>query len=543
MDVVFMVSYVYIIGGIGFFLLGMNLITDGLKAIAGNTLRKWLNRFTGGRFSAISTGAVITLLVQSSTATTLMTIGFVSAGMLTLLQAVGVIFGANLGTTSTGWIVSFIGLKFSISQFALPLIGIGMILNQFSRGKTAQTGTVLTGFGLLFVGIQFLQDGMSDVSATINLAKYSGDSIISMIILVFIGIFMTIVMQSSSAAVATTITVLASGVISLEQAALLVIGQNIGTTATAALAAIGASTPAKRTTLSHILFNVSTGLLILILFPLFMMGMRWFSSLMDWDDPAIILALFHTVFSLFGIIIFVPFMKQFVRFIAWLLPEKKSPITQYLDHNVVKIPSIAIETSMRSIKKATKLSLIEIIGKLTVFTQPDFSAQKIERYDEALREIQEELESIHEFVENIQENTPETSSQYIAVLHALDHLERMNHLALQASTRIDGSLQNHSKKAYPIILELMEQMQQCIDAIDESNLKDYLPAIEQFSQELAAFRKQQRANVFDVTAKGEIPVPHAFHYVQMILFVDGLAYHIWRLVHHLTTEEQLKKED
>src|SRR5690606_10329133 len=143
------------LGGIGFFLLGMSLMADGLKAIAGDALKKWLSRFTGGTASSILTGSVITLLVQSSTATTLMTIGFVSAGMLTLLQATGVIFGANLGTTSTGWMVALIGLKFSISQIALPIIGVGVLLKQFSKGRLAHTGMVLAGFGLLFIGIQF----------------------------------------------------------------------------------------------------------------------------------------------------------------------------------------------------------------------------------------------------------------------------------------------------------------------------------------------------------------------------------------------------
>lgn len=529
-----MVTFVSVIGGIGFFLLGMNLITDGLKAIAGDTLRKWLNRFTGGTFSSISTGTVITLLVQSSTATTLMTIGFVSAGMLTLLQAVGVIFGANLGTTSTGWIVSFIGLKFSISQFALPLLGLGMMLKQFSKGKLAHTGIVLAGFGLLFIGIQFLQDGMAGLSEQIDLSRFAGDSLLNLIILVFVGILMTIIMQSSSAAVATTITVLASGVINLEQAIVLVIGQNIGTTATAAIAAIGASIPAKRTAISHILFNVCTGLIAFLIYPFILKGLTWISGQMGWDDPAILLAMFHTAFSLLGIIVFAPIIKHFVRFVIWCLPEKKSPITQFLDDSLIEIPSVAVEAAMRALKKATLLTMNAMNKKLTAYAQSGSSEQTMAALDQELQTMQEELKTLRSFVAAIQANSSETSTQYISLLHALDHTERMNRLMVHSMQ--DIQIMNRSNEVYPIVSQLQEHLRNTIQSIEQANLEQVLPTLQDFSQELAAFRKQERANMFHVTAKGEVNMNDAFRYVQLILFIDGLAYHLWRTIHHLAVE-------
>lgn len=450
-----MFSIIAVIGGIGFFLLGMNLITDGLKSIAGDTLRVWLNRFTGGPISAIATGTIITLLVQSSTATTLMTIGFVSAGMLSFLQSVGVIFGANLGTTSIGWIVSFFGLKFSMSEFALPLIGIGMLLKQFSKGKFAHTGVVFAGFGLLFVGIQFLQDGMSVLGEKVDPAKYADDSFGSILLLVIIGLVMTIIMQSSSAAVATTITVLASGVINLEQAVVLVIGQNIGTTATAAIATIGASIPAKRTGLSHILFNVGTGLMTLALFPLIMKGLNGLAIYMDWNDPAILLALFHTFFSLFGIIIFTPFIKQFTNLIAWILPEKKSSVTQYLDDSIIEIPSIAIETATRALKEATKLTLETMKEKLNILTQQNSNRFSLDLIDQKLKDIELEVKEIRNFVEEIEETSQKTRTQYISLLHALDHIDRMNRLTVSAA--IDRPLMNRDNEVYPVIEQLFQK--------------------------------------------------------------------------------------
>jgi len=234
-----------ILGGIGLFLLGMILLTDGLKALAGDSLRRVLARFAGGRLSSLAAGAGVTALVQSSSATTLTTIGFVSAGLLTFEQALGVILGANLGTTSTGWLVSILGLKFSISKVALPLVGIGALTRLLSRERLANLGLALAGFGLIFVGIDTLQLGMEGLSARIDPGSFPDASLQGRLLLVLIGVFMTVVLQSSSAAVATTLMALHAGTIDLTQAAALVVGQNVGTTVTAALGSIGATVAAE----------------------------------------------------------------------------------------------------------------------------------------------------------------------------------------------------------------------------------------------------------------------------------------------------------
>lgn len=204
-------------GGIGLFLLGMTLMTDGLKDIAGESLRQWLGRFTGSPLKAMSSGIIFTLIVQSSTATTLATIGFVSAGILTFAQSVGVIIGANIGTTSTGWMVAaLLGVKFSIGQFALPLITAGALLKILAQGRLALTGLVIAGFGLIFFGIELLQVAMSSLANRIDLSIFSTQNFFSKLLLVLIGLVMTVILQSSSAAITTTITALASQIIQLE---------------------------------------------------------------------------------------------------------------------------------------------------------------------------------------------------------------------------------------------------------------------------------------------------------------------------------------
>ena len=221
-----------VIGGISFFLLGMMLMAEGLKAASGNALRNLMDRFTNRPISSIMTGTIVTNITQSSTSTSIMTIGFVNAGLMTFAQSIGIIFGANLGSTSTAWLVAFLGVKFSISQLALPMVALGVILMLFSATRLPYIGKAVAGFGVLFFGIQLLQHGMEDLNGYLNFAAFSGSDLFGRLILVIIGIVLTIIMQSSTAAVATIITMLSIGSIGLEQAIALVIGANIGTTAT-----------------------------------------------------------------------------------------------------------------------------------------------------------------------------------------------------------------------------------------------------------------------------------------------------------------------
>lgn len=530
-----MVAIVSVVGGIGFFLLGMNMMADGLKAIAGDSLRSLLNRFTGGTISSITTGAAITLLVQSSTATSLMTIGFVSAGMLTFLQATGVIFGANLGTTSTGWLVAFIGLKYSVSQLALPIVGIGVLLKQFSSGKWSQAGLVLSGLGLIFIGIQYLQEGMSGLNEYIDLSLFAELGIGNRLILILIGIVMTIIMQSSSAAIATTITVLATGTIGLEQAIALVIGQNIGTTATVAFASIGASVSAKRTALAHILFNLITGTIAFVFFPFLVAGITKFASLLNWSEPAIIVALFHTAFSLLGIAILAPFIRQFTKLIIRLLPEKKSDITKHLDSSIISIPAVATETAMRALKAAA-IQTLEATSRKAEFLSSGLppAHPDIAKLDRNLECIQLEIEEIKNFVVAIHTDSPASTARYTSLLHAIDHLQRMNRLAVHSLNEV--KLSNPLERIYPVVFQMEELIMESIEGLQKDNVASVVSKLSSFSQELAEFRRKERAGIFEVTAKGEVHITEAFQYVKLILLVDGISHHLWRMMHHLSEE-------
>lgn len=379
-------------GGIGLFLLGMTLMTDSLKDIAGETLRQWLAKFTGSPFKAMNSGIVLTLIVQSSTATTLATIGFVSAGVVSFSQAIGVIIGANIGTTSTGWMVAFLGLKFSISQFALPLIAVGALFKILAHGRIALTGLAIAGFGLIFFGIDLLQVAMSGVAERLDLSVFSTQTFPSKLLLMLFGLVMTVILQSSSAAITATLAALASQAIQLDQALLLVIGQNIGTVATAVLAAIGANVNAKRTAAVHVSFNVISAVFaFFILAPLFLWLSQPHHFLSGWDQ-VVIVAAFHTAFSVLGALFFMPLIRQFEQILVKYIPAHEDSLLQSLDETSLAVPALAINTAERVIFKTILIQYSWILNAIK--SAELVSANELKQHDQLIYKLQTYLEKI-----------------------------------------------------------------------------------------------------------------------------------------------------
>ena len=292
----------------GLFLLGIHHLTEGLKGLAGDSLRRALQRLVSGRFSAVVSGAFFTAVIQSSTAAILTVIGFVNAGLVTFSQAVGMIIGATLGTTSTIWLVAIFGLRFRISAAALPMLGIGAFLWLIARGKTRSLGALLAGFGLIFTGIDFLQTGMGGVSW--NLEAFAGQGFGARWILAGIGILMSIVMQSSTAAGAATLVALNAGSLTFEQGCAMIVGQSVGTAATTGLVMVGGGLAVRRSALAHIIFSVIVGVLgILFLGPL-TAAADWVGSRLYDPDGVLAMATFSSLFKLAGIVVFYPWLDQ-----------------------------------------------------------------------------------------------------------------------------------------------------------------------------------------------------------------------------------------
>lgn len=336
-----------LMGGVGLFLLGMRLMTDGLRKAAGSALRHILSTWTRTPVRGICSGFFITALVQSSSAVTVAVIGFVNAGIINLQQSFGVILGSNIGTTITGWLVAAIGLNIKIKALALPLIGAGAILRlSGNNGKRTPLGDALTGFGLFFLGIEILKDSFQTIHPFIDLGALSADGFACSVIFLGVGFFLTLVMQSSSAAMALVLTAAVSGIMSLDCAAAAVIGTNIGTTSTAALSVIGATNNAKKVAAAHIVFNLGTGLVALLLLPLLVNGITAVEKHFA-GAPSIplTLALFHTIFNTLGVLLFAPNTGKIVTFldrkIGTGIPEIAKP--RYLDDNIIATPSLAMD--------------------------------------------------------------------------------------------------------------------------------------------------------------------------------------------------------
>ncbi len=348
-----------LLGGIGLFLLGMGLMTDGLKLAAGSALERILASSTKTRLRGLASGALVTALVQSSSAVTVAAIGFVNAGLLTLGQSLWVLFGSNIGTTMTGWLVALVGLKFKVDALALPLIGIGMAL-RLSGGTTRRgsLGLALAGFGVLFLGIDLLRVSFSGFTTDFSLNEIHGA--LGILVMVLTGIMMTVLMQSSSASLTIVLTAAQGGLISIESAAAAVIGANIGTTITALIAAIGATPNAKRAASAHVLFNVLTGVVALLLLPLLISLLGVLRELLDLDGaPAAFLALFHTVFNLLGVVLMWPLVDHLSNFLQhrFHTAEEDEAKPLYLDANVVEVPYLAIDALQREVQRMGGIAL------------------------------------------------------------------------------------------------------------------------------------------------------------------------------------------
>jgi len=348
-------------GGIGLFLLGMQMMTDGLKMSAGKSLRQILKKSTRTPLRGILSGALITSMVQSSSAVTVASIGFVNAGLLNLTQAIRVAYGSNLGTTMTGWLVAIIGFGFQIKAFALPAICIGMLMTLFAKhGRYPAIGKAVAGFGLFFLGIELMKSGFAGLESLIVFDALQQGGITGLVVFVGAGFLMTLIMQSSSAAIAITLTAAAGGVVALPAAACLVIGANVGTTSTAALAAIGATPNARRVAAGHVIFNLVTGFVALVILPFILMAIDLFQQQSGMEGgPATFLALFHTIFNLLGIALMWPITGKLVRYLKqrFKAAEEDEARPKYLDKTLLGTPSLAHEALGKELERIQTISI------------------------------------------------------------------------------------------------------------------------------------------------------------------------------------------
>lgn len=442
------------VGALGLFLFGMKLMSDSLQKLAGDKMRAVLSKMTSNRFSGVLTGAGITTLIQSSSATTVMVVSFVNAGLLKLSGAIAVIMGANIGTTVTAWIISLLGFEFNINMLVYPAIAVAAPFLFIEKRKSV--GEFLIGFALLFMGLEALKGGVPDFtlpqySGVLEfIASMSGYGYLSILLFVLIGTILTVVVQSSSAMMAITLVMCAKGLIGFEVAAALVLGENIGTTITANMAAMMANATAKRAARAHLMFNVIGVVWMLVLFYPFLYLISWIVEpnggngihLSALSIP-VALSLFHSIFNIINTSVLVWFIPSIERIVSKIVPinEEEDFRLKFIPTGFMAASELNIEPAKKEIESFSKrvLRMYNFIPEL--FEEKD--EKKFEQLMSRTRKYEEitdrmELE-IANYLARVSENELSVNASYeiSAMLRIVDNLESIGDSCYQLSIAID----------------------------------------------------------------------------------------------------------
>ena len=513
-------SVVALMGGLGLFLLGIHHLTEGMKGLAGDSLRRALQRVVAGRFSAVAAGALFTAVIQSSTAAILTVIGFVSAGLVTFSQSIGMIIGATLGTTSTIWLVALFGLRFRISAAALPMLGVGAFLWLIARGKARSAGAILAGFGLIFTGIDYLQNGMHGISW--NLEAFAGGGMGSQWILAAIGIAMSIVMQSSTAAAATTLVALDAGSLTFEQGCAMLIGQSIGTAATTGLLVFGGSLSVRRSAVAHIVFSVIVGVLGMLLLTPLTAAADWVGSQLHDPDGVLALATFSSLFKLVGILAFYPWLDGFARLIVRIAGGGSESAVGRLEPTLAEAGApVALEAAWRAILEVARGAVDAFRGLLAgepvKYVPPAEAVPQIERFLETLPLETTDLGTI--------------GPRLVRLCHALDHVKELH----QDLTQIPSAFGDWQPAGAGIaagarsLAGWLEATRDPAATPDPAVVED----VETAASELRAERVTNREKLLeDIALQRTAPAP-ARASLESLVWADGGLYHAWQLIESL----------
>ena len=476
------------------FLYGMTMMSEGLQKVAGSRLRSILSAMTANSFTRILTGTLITAIIQSSSATTVMIVSFVNAGLLSLTQAVGVIMGANIGTTVTSWLISLLGFTADISTLSIPLIGIGFAFMMFKSQKRKNIGEMIIGFAMLFLGLSFLKDSVPDLSsnpeAIAFIQKWTDWGFFSVLIFVLVGTVMTIVLQSSSATVALTLVMASQGWIPFEMAAAMVLGENIGTTITANIAASVGNISAKRAALAHTVFNVFGVIWVLALYKPFLWLVSKIVVGLGGEDPFVssasllyAISTVHTLFNVLNTCILVWFTPQIVRFVTWALKGHKDEEEvfrlRYIQGGMMSTAELSLEQAEQEVVHFSEIVKKQYRYARQAVNESDDESRfdelfkKLEHYEQITDRIEFE---IAKYLSNIRESdlSQEGTNKLQAMYKIISELESMGDSGFNVG-RILQRKNLHSQKFDEATVRKLNHMLDLVDvAIDcmIANLKE-----------------------------------------------------------------------
>ncbi len=510
-----------LIGALGFFIFGMKVMSEGIQKIAGNRLRSILSSITNNRLSGIFTGFGITSLIQSSSATTVMLVSFVNAGLLSLRQSIGVIMGANIGTTMTAWLISLLGFaKFSITNYSLPIIAIAFPFLFAKKQKQKYLAEFLIGFALLFMGLGALKASVPELSAEqlSELKSLANMGFVSTLLFVGIGTLLTVIIQSSSAAMALTLALCANG-LPVELGAAIVLGENIGTTITANLAALIGNTAAKRSARAHFIFNVFGVVWMLIVFKPFLHGIAGVAENLGWwvnpfqnpyDAGAVTrtLALFHTCFNVINTSLLVWFVPQIERIVIRMVPEKigqEKTSLKFLSFQLLDTPELAISSARTEMMNfiTTVQSMSKRLGDQISNTEEEKFEKAFFRIEKYETEINIYHKDITKFMVKLNQRplSKEVSRRSQTFIEVSNNLESIGDLIHTISKTLQKERENRGTNPKSIqknILEFIETSNSQLEVVKAH----FEPSTEADVDELLrSYEKTRGIDLFSLTAE------------------------------------------
>ena len=547
-----------LIGALGFFIYGMKVMSDGIQKVAGSKMRSILSKMTSTRFLGITTGFILTALLQSSSATTVMIVSFVNAGLLSLVESIGVIMGANIGTTVTAWLISLLGFKVKIASIALPIIAIGFPMMFSSKSNIKSWAEVLIGFALLFMGLDALKESVPNLKENTEflsfLSSYANMGIISTLIFIGVGTILTLVVQSSSAAMALTLVMCYEGYIPFELAAAMVLGENIGTTITANLAALVGNVHAKRAARAHFIFNIFGVIWMIFAFQFFInsidsymisnMDLSPVSSVGESVAVPIGLSIFHTTFNILNVLLLVWFVPLISRTVIRMQPSKGETDEEFhLEHiggGLMQTAELSVLEAQKEVIKFGKITsrlynMILELRKETDSKKFNKLMERIKKYEDITDRM--EVEIADYLAKAAQGEMSDSASFKVrSMISIINDMERIGDICYQMSISIErkkerkAEFTTESKKS---IEGMLSEVQKALEIMNNNLNSEYsqvtLTEANNAEININNMRNKLRKSYLQKIEKGEMPIQTGMIYNNLIHSLEKVGDHIFNI--------------